>query len=95
MDDILLDKETDDLRIENGDFVIGRSDEQNQKLILISEKGEWKEFPELGVGIDKMLDNEEYNAMLISAKKNLQYDGMQIRNISFTEEGKLKIDGNY
>ncbi len=95
MDDILLDKETDDLRIENGDFVIGRSDEQNQKLILISEKGEWKEFPELGVGIDKMLDNEEYNPMLISAKKNLQYDGMQIRNISFTEEGKLKIDGNY
>lgn len=95
MMDILLDRETDDLLIENGDFVIGRSDEQQQKLILIAEKGEWKEFPELGVGIDKMLDNEEYNELLITAKKNLKYDGMQIRNISFNPSGKLHIDGNY
>lgn len=94
MNDILL-TENDDLRIENGDFVIGYADNQHQKHILIATKGEYKEFPELGVGISKMLSDDDFTNMLIEAKKNLQYDGMDIENISFNEKGKLIIEGRY
>jgi len=94
MTEILLDA-NNDIIISDGDFAIGRSDEQNQKLILISNKGEWKAHPEVGVGIEEMLNDDAYTELLIETKKQLQYDGMQINNVSYTSDGKLNIDGNY
>lgn len=94
MKDLLLD-ENGDLLIKDGDFVIGESDNQHQLDILLAEKGEFKEFPELGVGIQEMLSDDEFVEFLIEAKKNLEYDGMDINNIEFTKDGKLKIDGKY
>ncbi len=94
MKDFLLDK-NGDLLIENGDFVIGNSENQHQLDILLAEKGEFKEFPEIGVSINEMLADDNFVAFLIEAKKNLEYDGMQINNIEFTENGVLNIDGKY
>ena len=94
MIDVLLDKDGD-LKIEDGDFKTGYSDEQHQELILRTHKGEWKESPEVGVGIADMLNDDSYDEMLIEMKKQLQYDGMKIRNIRFQEDGKLIIDGKY
>lgn len=84
-----------DLKIENGDFVIGRSNEQHQQHIILANKGEYKEFPELGVGIVSMLNDDNFTGILIDAKRNLEYDGMQIDNIAYKEGGKLVIDGKY
>lgn len=94
MQDFVLTK-NGDLKIENGDFSIGRSDEQHQQHIILANKGEYKEFPELGVGIVQMLNDDNYTGMLIETKRNLEYDGMAIDNIAFTEDGKLNIDGKY
>ena len=94
MTDILVDA-NDDIIIANGDFVLGRSDEQHQKHILIAHKGEYKEHPEVGVGIADMLNDDAYTEALIETKKQLQYDGMLINNVSYNEAGKLIIDGNY
>lgn len=94
MQDFILD-DSDDLAFENGDLAIGRSDEQHQKHILIANKGEYKQYPELGVSIAEMLNNDTYSAVLIEAKKNLEYDGMKINDISLSEDGKLLIDGEY
>ncbi|MEX6627561.1 oxidase [Tenacibaculum pacificus] len=94
MKDLLLD-ENGDLLIQNGDFVIGNSSKQHQLSILTSAKGEFKEVPEIGVGIEAMIADDAYTDLLIEAKKNLEYDGMKINNIEFTREGKLNIDGNY
>lgn len=47
MTDILLDQEND-LRIENGDFVIGESTMQEVGLIITTHQGEWKEDPIIG-----------------------------------------------
>ncbi|MCT4698087.1 hypothetical protein [Tenacibaculum haliotis] len=49
MVDFLLD-ENGDLAIENGDFVLGETDQQNVELLLFSNKGEFKEFPLVGFG---------------------------------------------
>ena len=94
MTDILLDN-TGDLETQDGDFVFGFSDSMHQEHILIATKGEYKEFPELGVGLNKMLSDDDYVSFLIDAKKNLEYDGMRINNIKFEENGNLNIDGYY
>lgn len=94
MTELLLD-ENGDLAIENGDFVTGFSDNQHQEHILIANKGEYKEFPEIGVGIIQMLNDDDYINVLIEAKKNLEYDNMKINNIKFEENGNLTIDGYY
>lgn len=94
MKDILLDS-TGELKIENGDFVVGLSENQHQLDILISEHGDFKEHPEIGVGIDKLTSDDEFTSTLIKAKKNLQYDGMRIRNIYFKQDGELFIEGKY
>lgn len=85
----------DDLIIKNGDFVIGESDNQHVKHILLAGKGEYKSNPELGVGIENMLSTEEPMEFLIEAKKNLEYDGMKVNNISFTEAGTINVDAKY
>ncbi|MGM8362127.1 oxidase [Flavobacterium sp. ARAG 55.4] len=94
MTDLLLDQ-TGDLKITNGDFEIGYSDNQHQEHILLANKGEFKEFPELGVGLNRMLSDDDYMPFLIDAKKNLEYDGMKINNVKFEENGNLNIDGYY
>ena len=93
MKDILIDN-NNDLRLStDGDFEVGYSDNQQQKAILTTEKGEWKEHPEVGVGIAQMLADDLYTEMLIEVKKQLEYDGMQINDVALQEGGKLLIDG--
>lgn len=87
--------DTGGLVFENGDFKISESANQHQKSILLGCKGDFKEFPELGVGIEQLIADDQYNEVLIEAKKNLEYDGMLINNISINENGILKIDGKY
>ena len=94
MKDILID-DGNDLRLSEGDFEVGYSDNQQQKAILTTEKSEWKEHPEVGVGIAQMLADDLYTEMLIEIKKQLEYDGMQIRDVALQENGKLFIDGAY
>ena len=58
MKDILIDN-NNDLRLStDGDFEVDYSDNQQQKAILTTEKGEWKEHPEVGVGIAQMLADD-------------------------------------
>ncbi|MDO4225812.1 MAG: oxidase [Bergeyella zoohelcum] len=83
---------TSDLEFENGDFVLKESQNQQVQHIIIAQKGEYKEFPELGVGIEQMLNTEEPTEFLIEAKKNLEYDGLKVKNIAFTENGTIKIE---
>jgi len=92
MKDLLFN---DDIEIKNGDFLVGESDNQHVKHILTASKGEYKSSPELGVGIEKMLATEEPMEFLIESKKNLEYDGMKVNNISFTQQGTINIDAKY
>ena len=94
MRDIFVDDQND-LRLSGGDFEVGYSDNQQQKAILITEKGEWKEHPEVGIGIAQMLADDLYTEVLIEIKKQLEYDGMQINDVALQEGGKLLIDGIY
>lgn len=92
MNDIVYSNE---LELANGDFKVGESTNQHVKHILISNKGEYKQHPELGAAMENMLNSEDAMDFLIEAKKNLKYDGMKVRNISFTSTGTINVNATY
>ncbi|MFL0134697.1 hypothetical protein, partial [Tenacibaculum maritimum] len=57
MKDFLLD-EDGDLKIENGDFVIGNCDQQDVEILIVSHKGAFKEFPLVGFGAINYIKRE-------------------------------------
>ncbi len=54
MQDILLDSNYD-LAVQNGDFATGESADQDVEQIVLSQKGEWKQYPVVGFGIENYL----------------------------------------
>ena len=56
MKDFLLN-EAGDIAIQNGDFAIGDATADNAVLRLISNKGDWKQFPEVGAGFIYKIKN--------------------------------------
>lgn len=77
-----------DLLIQNGDFVIDESTRQHQQLLILTEKGENREFPTRGVGISNWLNDDTPSGDLNAAiKKEFIADGMKIiaiTNVGYT-----------
>jgi hypothetical protein len=79
--DIILDDELD-LQIENGDFVIAASDMQHVDHILRAHKGEYKDHPQVGIGISKYLKTTGKELELKrEIRIQLSYDGYKNPNI--------------
>ena len=93
--DIKLDIQRDSSgRITHG-MVVGSTLHQNQALILITRKGEWKFRPDLGVGIeDAILDDELLNYRH-SIKEELVKDGMTVRKLVFYEGKPFELKADY
>lgn len=94
MNDFLLD-ENGDLLIEDGDLVIGDATTQNQQLILVAHKGEFKESPEIGVGISDALSSENLQELTNTIRRNFEYDGMTVNEIEIKPNGVLNVDAYY
>ena len=94
MKDLLTD-EKGDLLIVDGDLVVDYSDNQHQEHIILADKGDFKETPELGVGIMNLLSDDDPMSILIEIKKNLEYDGLKVKNVKFDEDSKIIVDGTY
>jgi len=90
--DYLLD-ENGDLLIENGDFVVGASDEQHAIDIMQSFPGEWKQFPLLGAGLIASLKTDNPQAEKNNIFEQLQSDGFEVNSmkIGLDANGNLKI----
>lgn len=78
MNDIILD-ENMDLAIEDGDFVVGDSEDQHQELILIASQGSFRESPLTGVNIAKYIKTGftqlQVDQLKQKCRLQLQYDG--------------------
>ena len=94
MTDFILD-ENGDLKIENGDFVIGDATLQNQDAILEFQKGELKEYPEVGVGLANALLDENPRNIITQIRRQFRYDGLEIKTLEVSENGSLIIDAEY
>lgn len=93
--DILLD-DNGVLRIEHGDFVVGASDGQHMKLILLSEQGAWRRTPLVGVGIRRAINVKMNGLKALTLKKRIysqmEADGYKVNKAVVTENGKLILD---
>jgi hypothetical protein len=79
--------------IEQG-LIIGNIVPQNQALILIMEKGELKEYPKFGVGINGIINDNELEYWKKEIVSMMEQDGMSLASLELTTEG-LKIEGGY
>ena len=92
--DILLSDDFD-LLIKDGDLAVGESGGQNIKLVLLSHKGNWKQTPWLGVGLDGFLLEDATNTEIKQEiRKQLRADGAKVRAIRY-RNGELDINANY
>lgn len=95
--DILLDDEFD-LKIENGDFVVGESDEQHLQLITLLEQGQLRYSPLTGVGIFRKLQsplsNRQQDRLRRDMYEQVEFDGYRpdTATIEFTGDITIKAD---
>jgi len=79
--------------VENGDFKASLCDNQNIQSLLISQQGEFKEFPLFGVGIDTYLNGAGVEQELRSLiNTQLQKDGANIIDLQLIQNEANKFD---
>ena len=91
----LLLNENLGIRIVNGSMVIGETTIQNQQLLLLAEKADFKYKPMRGVGARRFLESNQVDDLSREIRTEFIADGMTVKSIAIPEDGNLKIDANY
>ncbi len=95
MNDILLDDDLD-LAIENGDFVIGDSEEQHQELILIAFQGSFRASPLTGIGITRYYKASfsvgNIDKLRQKIRLQMQYDGYKTVKTAINSFEDIEIE---
>lgn len=84
---------TDDLVIENGDFKVSLSDGQHIEHILKADRGQWRQWPLLGFGLQKYLKgspNRQELAQLV--KLHLRADNFNVRLVKISPGDEMTLD---
>lgn len=83
-----------DLVFKNGDFKVFESTAQHIGLLLITEKGEWKYKPTIGVGIRTAL-NEDGNLLALQGviQEQLEADGLFVKELKL--QGDIYVNAEY
>lgn len=92
MNDILI--QDDDALAANGDFLVEASDAQHVELILRSKQGEWKENPQVGIGIIKTQGGAIDRFLYRNINVQLEADGFLVNTLNINENG-ISINGTY
>ncbi len=92
--DYLLDA-NDDLQITGGDFVVGESTLQHQSLLVRCKKGELRQYPKTGVGMENFLLDETLADAYPEIQKQFEADGMKVRSIEVLTDASVKTDAYY
>lgn len=78
--------------IEGGDWTILESEQQHIEDIIISNKGEWRQFPLLGVGglnfVNSTLSIDEIRKRI---SVQLEYDNFIVNEINQLRSGALRV----
>jgi hypothetical protein len=95
MTDLLLNIDDGDMQISNNDLVIDVSDQQQQERLLLTEKGNVKQFIDAGVGTLKFLEAEDNGSLLREINNQFAADGMTVKQIGFNDEGNIILNAPY
>lgn len=83
-----------ELLIVNGSMVVDDTTYQNQKLLLLAEKGEFKYRPMRGVGSKRFLESSQPDELAREIRTEFITDGMKVNSI-IIEESVLNVDAEY
>lgn len=83
------------LQVINGSLVIGDTTYQNQKLLLLAEKSEFKSRPMRGVGTKRYLESAFPDELAREIRLEFIADGMKVNSIQIPQPGELNIDAYY
>lgn len=92
MNGILIDSESGDLLVQHGGVVVGDTDSQIAECVLVSMRGEWKEYPLLGGEVKKMLGGEVDVMWRGQVKKMLESCGLDVQKVSITEDNIITVE---
>lgn len=92
--DILLNDDFD-LQLVAGDFVVGESTAQHQKLLILSDKGEFKEIPMRGVGSRRYLEDDTPDNLAREIRTEFAADGMTVNKIQIAADLTIQVGANY
>lgn len=92
--DLKIDIRRDENGLITGGLCIGEITAQNQKILLLAQKGEIKDVPLIGVGVSNYLDDEDPNNLLRAIRTEFAKEGMPVKKVSITN-GKIEVDAEY
>ena len=91
---LIWDENGVDLGVSGGSLTVGDTQAQEEYLVLMSQKGEWKEHPMVGVGIGDMVNDHDLNAWKRAISAELEKDGQRIEKLVLTTE-RLSVEASY
>jgi hypothetical protein len=94
MTDFLLD-DNFDLLIIDGDLVVGESSAQHQRILLLADKGEFKDAPMRGVGSLRYLEDHTPDNLAREIRTEFAADGMTVNKIQIASDLTIQVDANY
>jgi len=66
---------------------VGNTLYQNQAVILTAKRGEIKEYPAFGIGIEEMLNDNEFSLWQSRIVRDMELDGMKVLRLVINEKG--------
>ncbi len=75
-------------------LVVGDTTYQNQALLLGCQKGEIKEYPTAGVGLNDVINDHDFEMWKRSITEQFEADGMLIKQLKLNEKG-LTLEAKY
>lgn len=76
-----------DIVVDNGDIAIDKSDYQHVENLLATHPGHWRQWPILGVGIDKYLNGIIDKTIERTIKVMVEYDGANKAQVKLNSKG--------
>lgn len=84
--DIAVDVQRDSSGLITSGLVLGEILHQNQALILVLHKGDLKSDVSVGVGIDRMLLDNERLSWTREIREQLEMDGQKVEDVRITDK---------
>jgi hypothetical protein len=94
MTDIFLDTD-EDLFIVGGDLSAAECTAQHQEMLLLNNKGDFKENPTVCVGAVAYFDDEHFQGLIRAISIEFTRDGMEVEGVAVSGDGIIKSKAVY